>query len=183
MNLWAEFNDEQLLAGSAGRAQKQKASQGRRLAEQAMLSSLRDWLLHDYAASYCRLLAATRIYRRCYWIDGLGANTYVQRGTPVSVLNGNSGASINSFKLPYLTDDSVENASKKGRKKDASEGGQAVPSALQPVVSLSRELAQENRPISLHGIVLDAGSSKRKEGRAAEDENAGKRAVFSLPKE
>jgi hypothetical protein len=185
MNLWAEFDNEQLLAESAGRAQKQKSSQGRRLTEQAVLSSLRDWLLHDYVASYCRFLAATRIYRRCYWVDGLGANAPVNREAPVGTFNRDRGARMNSFELPYLTDDAVitEKSSKKGRKKDAEQGGQAVPPMLQPIASLSQELGQENRPITLHGIVLEAGSSKRKEGRVVEDEHAGKRAVFSLPKE
>src|SRR5271157_1628951 len=77
-NLWPEFNDEQPASESAGRAQKQISSRRRRPTEQAVLSSLRDWLLHDYIAPYCRSLAATRIFRRCYWIDGLGGNPILQ---------------------------------------------------------------------------------------------------------
>src|SRR6266516_6343336 len=73
-NLWTEFHDEQPLSESARRAQKQTLSQRRRLTEQVVLSTLRGWLLHDYIAAYCRSLAATRIFRRCYWIDGLGGN-------------------------------------------------------------------------------------------------------------
>src|SRR5690348_16811310 len=103
MNLWAEFDNEHLLAASAGRTQKQKPSQGRRLTDRTILSSLRDWLLHDYVASYCRSLAVTRIYRRCYWIDALGANTPLKRQTPVGALNGTHGTGTNSFELPYLT--------------------------------------------------------------------------------
>jgi hypothetical protein len=38
------------------------------------MSELRLWLLRDYAAAYCRSLAETRIFRRCYWIDGLGVD-------------------------------------------------------------------------------------------------------------
>lgn len=73
-NLWAELNPEpagheqveQLprhrLTGQAGRGRAT-----------AFTASLRHWLQHDYLVPYCRLLSATRIYRRCYWIDGLGS--------------------------------------------------------------------------------------------------------------
>src|SRR5438034_6079772 len=37
---------------------------------------------------------------------------------------------------------------------------------LQPLLSLSKVLAHESRSISLNGIVLEAGSSRRKEVRA-----------------
>jgi hypothetical protein len=77
-NLWPEFNDEQPLSESAGRAQKQLSSKRRRPTEQAVLSTLRDWLLNDYIVPYCRSLAATRIFRRCYWVDGLGGNQTLQ---------------------------------------------------------------------------------------------------------
>jgi hypothetical protein len=73
-NLWPEFNDEQPLSESAGRAQKRTTSQRRRPSEQVVLSTLREWLLHDFITPYCRSLAATRIFRRCYWVDGLGGN-------------------------------------------------------------------------------------------------------------
>jgi hypothetical protein len=77
-NLWPEFDNEHLLAESAGRAQKQSASQRRRPTEQVVLSTLREWLLHEYIVPYCRSLAATRIFRRCYWIDGFGGNHILQ---------------------------------------------------------------------------------------------------------
>src|SRR6266849_6346507 len=77
-NLWPEFDNKQLQAESAGRAQKQTTSQRRRPTEQIVLSTLRNWLLHDYIVPYCRSLAATRIFRRCYWIDGLGGNPILQ---------------------------------------------------------------------------------------------------------
>jgi len=73
-NLWPEFDNEQLQADSARRAQKQSVSKNRRPTEQVVLSTLRDWLLHDYLIPYCRSLAATRIFRRCYWIDGFGSS-------------------------------------------------------------------------------------------------------------
>ena len=72
-NLWPEFDNQQPLSEAA-----QRAHQRRRTTEQAVLSSLRDWLLHDYIVPYCRSLAATRIFRRCYWIDGLGGSPILQ---------------------------------------------------------------------------------------------------------
>jgi len=72
-NLWPEFDNQQPLSEAA-----QHAHQRRRPTEQAVLSSLRDWLLHDYIIPYCRSLAATRIFRRCYWIDGLGGSPILQ---------------------------------------------------------------------------------------------------------
>lgn len=83
-NLWPEFNDEQPLSESAGRAQKQTISQRRRPTEQAVLSTLREWLLHDYIVPYCRSLAATRIFRHCYWVDGLGGNPVLQPALAIS---------------------------------------------------------------------------------------------------
>src|SRR5437764_2627089 len=73
-NLWPDFDNKQLLAESTGRAQKRSISQRRRPTEQVVLSALRAWLLYEYIVPYCRSLAATRIFRRCYWIDGLGGS-------------------------------------------------------------------------------------------------------------
>jgi len=49
-----------------------------RLTERTMVFLLREWLLQDYTTSYCRALAATRIFRRCYWIDMLGIAAKIQ---------------------------------------------------------------------------------------------------------
>src|SRR6266568_1409999 len=71
-NLWAEDINHEIAeksGTSAGRVEKQTASHP---TEQAVLSALRAWLLSDYVAPYCRSLAATRIFRRCYLIDVLG---------------------------------------------------------------------------------------------------------------
>lgn len=81
MNLWPEFDEqnqnlihnqenaplvaENARAGRARRTPRQK----RRPTEQAVLSSVREWLAQDYLASYCRALSAMPIYSRCYWID------------------------------------------------------------------------------------------------------------------
>src|SRR5258708_23554651 len=53
-------------------------------------------------------------------------------------------------------------SSSKRRKKGTIE---PVPPALQPIVTLSRELMQESKPITLYGLLLATGSSKRKEIR------------------
>src|SRR5437660_3550383 len=68
MNLWAEFDNQHAQEEAVG------PKQTRRLTEQVVLSSLRAWLLQDYALSYCHSLATMRIYRRCYWIDAWGIN-------------------------------------------------------------------------------------------------------------
>src|SRR5438552_4080532 len=134
MNLWAEFDNQHQHAP----AEPARHRQTRRLAEQAMLSSVRQWLLQDYASSYCRALAATRIYRRCYWIDAWGIDTGRDKSGPYEL-------------------------------------------ALQPIVSLSQVLAQESKPIALHGIVLEAGSSRRKQVRAILNGNAGEGESSSSP--
>jgi hypothetical protein len=76
-NLWPEFDKEQPQAESTQRVQKQPSYRSRP-AEQELLSALREWLLHDYIVPYCKSLAATRIFRRCCWIDGLGGNGVLQ---------------------------------------------------------------------------------------------------------
>src|SRR5438067_3889923 len=128
MNLWADFESEsQHLSASMNRRQT------RRLTEQVVLSSVREWLLQDYASAYCRALGARRIYRRCYWVDGWGGEQ------APSSLNGEVSAG-------------------KGRRKAEME---TVPPWLQPVVALSEVLAQEDRPIVLQGIALEGGRRKR----------------------
>ncbi len=140
-NLWPELNNAQPSPGTAGHMQEQPRR--RRLTEQLLLSSLRDWLLHDYVVPYCRALSASRIYRRCYWIDALG---------------------------------SIE--PRTSAKTEAS----PVPSILQPIVSLADVLAQEGKTIALHGIILEAGSSKRKETRPVEGEQSGNNHVTASAK-
>ncbi len=68
-NLWE--NHDELIAG------KQAAKPARAVrsaTEAAITSALREWLLRDYAVPYCRVLAATRIFRRCYLVDALGGS-------------------------------------------------------------------------------------------------------------
>src|SRR5258706_9356801 len=80
MNLWAEFENNQLPPSVPARN-----GRVRHLTEQVVLSSLRAWLLEDYASAYCRALAASRIFRRCYWIDALGGATHRNSSSPSSL--------------------------------------------------------------------------------------------------
>lgn len=165
-NLWEEFDNKHSPASSEAVGQGHHG-RGRRLTERDILVSLRRWLLHDYVAPYCRSLAATRIYRRCYWIDALG----------IDMRANTKGEYTSELSPDMLARPDIENGSKKGRKKDAAQGGQLLPPILQPIASLSKTLAQESKPINLYGLILATGSSRRKETRAAKDEN------ITLPKE
>jgi hypothetical protein len=138
MNLWSDFDNTHQQP-----PQTPVHGRARRLTEQAVLSSLRDWLLHDYAAAYCRSLGATRIFRRCYWVDALGLDARANAASQVPA--------------------AAEPQQSRGRKKGAAQVATAP--ALQPIVALSQALAQESRPIALYGLILEAGS-RHKEARA-----------------
>jgi hypothetical protein len=161
-DLWAELNNEPLSPGSTAH----ELPRHRRLTEQVILSSLRDWLLHDYVLPYCRALSATRIYRRCYLIDALGA---LETRAAYSSSESNTH---NHFAAP------VQRA--KGNKKDSSP---AIAPALQPIAALTAILARESKTITLHGILLEAGSSKRKEARAAAAGNGTDKTVTNQAKD
>src|SRR5881227_1298720 len=109
MNLWTDFDNHHQLA-------EHVVGHTRRLSEQVVVSSLRHWLLSDYAASYCRSLAATRIFRRCYWVDALGIDIKAN----------------NSLKG---TDEESKTLTGKDRKKEVA---RVIPPLLQPLVSLAR---------------------------------------------
>ena len=115
MNLWADLENNHVSL--PGTVEHGRWLRTRRPTERLILSSLREWLLQDYAAAYCRSLGATRIYRRCYWIDGLGIDDKATRTaqTPVEVEQQN-GTRMG-----------------RGRKKGAAP---VIPPALQPVVTL-----------------------------------------------
>lgn len=138
MNLWADFDDTQ---HNAIVSVSQKSL--RRLTEQVVLSSLREWLLHEYVPCYCHALAMSRIFRRCYWIDGLG---------------GQTRAALASLAIAEATD----KPQGKRRKKES-----AVPLALEPIMTLSRTLAQESIPIALHGLLLAADKKNGKAPKAS----------------
>jgi hypothetical protein len=145
MNLWDDYDNQQALTETVGH------KQARRPTEKIILSSLREWLLQDYASVYCRSLAAMRIYRRCFWIDAWGA--------------------IDTRTSSPVMSQSQEVQAEKGRQKTTTQATPPIPSILQPVVSLSQALAQGGKPIALNGIVLEVGSSRRKEGRARQNGN------------
>ncbi len=79
MNLWADFENNQPAPVSNARP--------RRLTEQVIQSFMRDWLLQDYIPAYCRMLAASRIFRRCYLVDALGNEQNVNILRPVDTLH------------------------------------------------------------------------------------------------
>ncbi|HTK07638.1 MAG TPA: hypothetical protein VL485_10755 [Ktedonobacteraceae bacterium] len=136
MDLWSEFDNNLQLS-------PEPAVHGRtrRLTERVILSLVREWLLQDYVSAYSRSLAATHIFKRCYWLDALGldgrSTKIVQAADPVE---------------PALT------STRKGRKKIAA----PVPPALEPVMKLANALAQESKPIALYGLLFEAGSSRRR---------------------
>jgi hypothetical protein len=150
MDLWAHFRElaatyehdqlppltsEEREPGEAIVVQRPRRP--RRLSERAQFALLRNWLLRDYVPAYCRSLAATRIFRRCYWVDALGLEARA-----ASVPNSGFVASGG-----------------KNRKK-AGSSPLSWPPALQPIVALSEELAREPKPIVLYGLCLAAGSSR-----------------------
>jgi hypothetical protein len=156
MDLWTGFDNHQQPPDASGHT-----LHTRRLNERAVLSSLRNWLLQDYIAAYCRSLAATRIFRRCYWVDALGidskANTQMQPAEK-------------SFEDTKHTG--------KGRNKTSP----IIPPALQPLCSLSQLLAQESKPIILKSFLLEAGSSRRKHTRPAQNGSIVAKTI-ALPKD
>ena len=139
-DLWAEYTGEALPTEERGR---RGGIRQRRLTEQAVLTELRAWLLQEYLLPYATSLGATRIFQRCYWIDGLGATRSSAHPTPAPA------------------PDAPENVPKRARQKNQANIA-TFPPALQPVAALARQLAPLERPIALHGFVLDGKNSKRK---------------------
>ncbi len=148
MNLWTDYDNQHMPAEEAVR-HKQRG----RLTEQVILSALRSWLLAEYAPSYSHTLAAMRFYRRCYWIDAWGLH---------------ARADITVPSAPPIKDEGKGGI--KGRKKEMPA---QIPPALLPVTALSAQLAQENLQLALYGIILEAGSSTRKDGKARQNGQSG----------
>lgn len=160
MNLWADLDNN--LQHSPDSAVHGRA---RRLTERMVLSLLREWLLQDYAASYCRSLAATRIFRRCYWVDALGID-----------------ARANSIPIASVEDESPR-PSRGGKRRKKDSPPMVFPPAVQPIAMLAQALAQERQPITLNGLVLEAGSSKRKEIRASQSGSTPPTRTAAIPEE
>lgn len=159
MELWNGTDNHLQQVGEntwLGRSQR-----AQRMSERTVLATLREWLLSDYVATYCRSLGATRIFRRCYWIDALGIDA-----------NANAVPTTVPEIVPPENNTTARTA--RGRKKTAQPS--FIPPALQPIVALSQELKQS---ITLYGLLLAAGSSKRKEVR----DGTGLAKEINLPKE
>lgn len=154
MNLWAESDNLELASRPLEQTKKPGTGVGTRFiaSPNAIVPALRAWLLADYVAPYCRSLAATRIFRRCFWIDALGGTRNAAKKA------GESQGRDESH--PYIFDDLIQaEQSKHGAshlnkavKKARSE---TLPPALQAVAALADELARESKPITLQGIALD----------------------------
>ncbi len=155
-DLWADFAGELQSEEEAGRG---GGLRQRRPTEQAVLAALRAWLLQDYMLAYGASLGATRIFKRCYWIDGLGNNR-----APAPDIDMDA----RSEEVP---------ARKRGRRGARTP---ALPPALQTAEVVARRLAQLERPITLHGFVLEERRGKRKSAQAGQN---GTGAAPALPKE
>jgi len=172
MNLWAESDNHELASTPVERTRKPGTGAGTRSSassrDNAILPALRSWLLADYVAPYCHSLAATRIFRRCFWVDAPGGTRHALKKA------GESQGSNSSH--PRIFDDPVQAEQqtlagarpKKAAKKTQPE---RLPPALQGVAALADELARESKPITLQAIALDNGKGGKME------------VTFALPKE
>jgi hypothetical protein len=145
-DLWADYAGEALAKEAAGRG---GGLRRRRLTEQAALMALRAWLLRDYMLPYGASLGATRIFQRCYWLDGLGNPRASMRVPDTSTASG------------------IRNRAQSA----ASDA--PLPLALQFVRETASKLAQLERPIALYGFALDEKRSRRKTAGAASEPPAG----------
>lgn len=101
MDLWATSNNQQESGEPVGQGQ-QGQGYPRRLTEQVVVSVLRNWLLHDYAAAYCRSLATIRIFRRCYWLDALGIDARAKKDEEVTAANGRRASPLHPVLEPVV---------------------------------------------------------------------------------
>lgn len=153
LNLWANsHSDEQRETPSLSATTRLSHSASQRRVEATILSSLRAWLLADYAAAYCRSLRATPLYRRCYWIDAWGHDPRSAAAVPAA--------------------ESAEAASGQKRAKKKTE--QPISPLLQPIVQMSKTLTEEcpTRPFALHGILLEERAAPKNTGAAAQEQPA-----------
>ncbi len=158
MNLWT--NTDQYDQSTTGAAEVDRDFKAistrrstRRLTDRAMLALVRSWLLQDYIAPYCHTLRATRIFRRCYWIDALG------------------GYDAKSLRMPAASKQITSTSNKKSP--------QTQPPALQSIITLSQTLAQESQPIAFHGLLLVAGSGNKRQSKSQGIETK----AIGMPKE
>ena len=199
-NLWAdEDNNVEIAPETTTRVEKTGTMRpsSRALTEQRVVSALRAWLLTDYIAPYCRSLAATRIFRRCFLIDGLG---HIKGGKSDSRASQADTSAVGAINRPLRGDMSAVGAPGRADKsavgainrplrglfqeeeshlspERASNHKKAsvtpVPQILQPVAALAQELARESKPITLQALLLDGGRRRRNQPESS----------FLLPKE
>src|SRR6266849_1311752 len=100
MNLWAESDNLELASRPLQQTKKPGTGVGSRFiaSPNAIVPALRAWLLADYVAPYCRSLAATRIFRRCFWLDALGGT----RTTPKKAGESQGPAGGRDESRPYI---------------------------------------------------------------------------------
>jgi hypothetical protein len=162
MNLWTNTEqDDQSITGATEVGRDSNAislrRSSRRLTDRALLSLLRNWLMQDYVAPYCQTLSATRIFRRCYWVDNLG------------------GYDAKSLHIPPESKQATSTTSKQRSKKNT----QTQPSALQPLLALTQTLAQASQPIAFNGLLLVSGSGNKRQSKSQKTATA----ALSIPKE
>ncbi len=164
-DLWADYAGEALATEEEGKGKGEGRGgrlRRRRLTDQAALMVARAWLLRDYMLPYGASLSATRIFQRCYWLDGLG---YPRAHFP-----------------GLLTPAPLAAVDKRGRQKAADA---ELPLALQLASETAQQLARFPRPITLYGLALDEVRGKRKvpahKQEAGQTRN-GASPALSLPK-
>jgi hypothetical protein len=142
-DLWADADHEQTLvaARTETRARSSHAA--------GLLTAVRRWLLEEYLPAYCRALAATPLYRRCYWIDALGGDA------------GQEGGEQEKERSPASPLSEAE--ARRGRRVNRGRGP-TLPAALQPIALLNEQLRRESRPITLYGLLLQAAPARRTRG-------------------
>jgi hypothetical protein len=164
MNLWAESDNPELASAPPEQALKPGTGVGARFIASsntnALLPALRSWLLAEYVAPYCRSLAATRIFRRCIWLDALGSTRATSKKA-----NGNQGRDMGrgsgrDESRPYIFDalngaEQLERSAARPNKATRKPRSETLPPALQTVAALADELLRESKPITLQGIALD----------------------------
>ncbi len=156
MDAWMSTDNKEDRGVAVGRTESRVTRSRSSSSEQAVVASLRRWLLQEYVKPYSRSLAATRIFRRCYWIDGLG------------------------LKRTRMADGQRQNDGQ-NEQGATGQGDATVIDELREIRALGQELARESKPITLYGFLLSAGSKKPYRGKRKEPVNEEEAIV--LPRE
>src|ERR1700730_6403806 len=156
MILWAESDTPELASAPPEQAHKPGTGAGTRFIASAntILPALRSWLLADYVVPYCRSLAATRIFRRCIWLDALGSTRATSKKAGASQEHSES--------RPYIFDalngaEQLERSVSRPNKAAHKPRAETLPPVLQTIATLADELARESKPITLQGLALNKG--------------------------